>query len=114
MTAIHVPATDTPAALLNPETTADKRTRRYNVELERRGKRPKQTERVIPGLDVAALAAKYGGDPANTTQTRIGVFKVPIGISLDKWRCIRNVAVERFTKALEGQGWVIARIEVNL
>lgn len=100
-----------PPALLDPEPTADRRARQYNDALRRRGPKRKVTRRALPGLDVAALAAKYGaGDAQNTTQTRVGSFKVPIGISWDRWERYRNHAAERFLTALEQQGWQVAKL----
>jgi len=67
------------------ETTAAKRVRRYNARPRRR------TPTLEPrGLDVAALAARYGGDAQNTTQVRVGVFRVPIGVSWDRWTRYRD------------------------
>ncbi len=102
--------TDAPAALTNPEPTATKRVRRYADALRRRGKRAKVARRELPGLDVAALAAKYGGDAQNTTQTRVGTFKVPINITVSRWEQYRNYAAEKFLKALDAQGWQVARL----
>jgi hypothetical protein len=105
---------EAPPALLDRTTTAEKRIAGYNAALARRGKRPKQTRREIPGLDVAALAAKYGsGDAQNKTQTRIGTFKVPMGISWARWETYRNLAAARFLKALEDQGWQVDRLQVR-
>lgn len=112
MTASYSPPkpADIPPALLHPEPTADKRVRRYNDALKRRGRRPKVKTRALPGLDVAALAAKYGGDAQNTTQTRVGSFRVPIGISWSRWERYRNLAAEKFLKALEAQGWQVTKL----
>lgn len=95
-------------ALLDPETTEAKRIRAYNAALARRGPVEKVTERIIPGLDAAALQAKYGsGDAQNKTQIRIGAFKVPINVTVGVYERMRNYAAERFVKALEGQGYQI-------
>lgn len=102
---------EVPVALRNPEPTAEKRVRRYNAGRKSRVSVPKTAQVKAPALDVAALAAKYGGDPQNTTQTRIGTFKVPIGISIARWERIRNLAAEKFVTALKQQGWIISRIE---
>lgn len=100
-----------PPFLDAPETTAAKRIRRYTAALARRGRRPRQARREIPGLDVAALAARYGrGDAQNTAQVRIGTFRVPIGIGWSRWEAYRNLAATKFLAALEGQGWQVTRI----
>lgn len=100
-----------PPALRDPEKTADKRVRRYNEALGARGPRQKVTERVLPGLDVAALQRKYGGgDAQNRTTYRIGSFKVPINVTVGVYERMRNYAAARFVEALEGQGYVVARL----
>src|SRR5262245_51911728 len=109
---------DTPAALVaGVETTAAKRVRRYTARRRRR------TPTLEPrGLDVAALAARYGGlvsggaalrDAQNTTQVRVGVFRVPIGVSWDRWTRYRDHAAERFLRALDQQGWQVERLEAR-
>ena len=109
MTTSYSRPEDTPAALVaGVETTAAKRVRRYNARPRRR------TPTLEPrGLDVAALAARYGGDAQNTTQVRVGVFRVPIGVSWDRWTRYRDHAAERFLRALDQQGWQVERLEAR-
>lgn len=87
-----------PPALLSPEPTAEKMVRRYN----RSGHRP---GRAVPGLDPAALAHKYGGDPANTKQTIAGVFRVRLGASWDEYRRVRDRSLSIFCRVLEARGY---------
>ena len=97
-------------ALLDPIPTAEKRVERYNAAL-RNVQRPRVARRELPGLDIAALAAKYGGgDAQNRTQLRTGSFKVPIRCSRDRWERMRNHAAEKFLRALEGQGWQVSKL----
>lgn len=90
-----------PPALLDPEPTADRRIRRHN-EAVARGWRPPRT---APGLDVEALRAKYGGDPANALQTITGVFRVPLGATWDQYRRIRDRRLSVFLRVLEAKGY---------
>ena len=106
-------AADIPLPLADRETTSDKRLRQYRAALARRGRRPKQLRQELPGLDVAVLAARYGGDPANTTVQRVGSFKVPMGISTARWQRYRNLACEKFLAHLDATGFVVARIAVQ-
>lgn len=106
-------AADIPLPLAETETTSERRLRQYRAALKRRGPRAKQQTREIPGLDVAALAARYSGDPANTTTTTAGSFKVPMFISRDRWERYRNWACERFLQKLDASGFVVDRISVR-
>jgi hypothetical protein len=90
-----------PPALLDPTPTADKMVAAANAVL--RVRRPKR--RPLPGLDVAALAKRYGGDPANTQQTRTAVFRVPLGVSWDAYRAVRDRRIASFLKVLESKGY---------
>ena len=122
-----------PSALASPTPTADKRIKRYNdalaikrhneAVLARRNRKPlpKQLRKEIPGLDVAALAAKYGsGDAQNKPQVRIGTFKVPVW--QPGWDVVRfesafarqkRWACERFLGMLDGEGWDVKRVEIK-
>jgi hypothetical protein len=96
---------DTPAPLrVGVETTAAKRLRRWNAA-------PRRRTRDAPRLDrrtlAAVLATKYGGDAQNTTQVRVGAFKVPMGIGLARWERYRDEAAARFLRALDVQGWQV-------
>jgi hypothetical protein len=99
---------DTPAPLrVGVETTAAKRLRRWHAA-------PRQRTKGAPRLDArtlaAVLATKYGGDAQNTTQVRVGAFKVPMGIGLARWEAMRDRAAEKFLRALDAQGWQVSSL----
>jgi hypothetical protein len=89
-----------PPALLHPEPTADAAVRRHNEALRRHGPPPRDR-----GLDVAALSRRYGGDPASTVQTRVGVFRVPLGSTWEAYARLRDAALRRFSAELERRGY---------
>ena len=102
---------DTPAPLrVGVETTAAKRVRRWNAA-------PRRRAAALPPLDArtlaAVLAAKYGRDAQTVTQTRVGAFKVPMGIGMARWQRLRDHAAARFLHALDQQGWQVDSLTVR-
>lgn len=96
----------------NPEPTADYKVRKGQAELEekiRTGrielKRPEVGDVISKGIDVNSLKAKY--DPAKETGIRwlYGVYRVPIGISLDVLKAMDKEKVTTWISIMEKQGW---------
>lgn len=92
-------------ALKNPTPTADKRIRAFTERVRRTPRRQGPATRELPGLNVAALQAKYGADRAHLPRAISATFKVPVGCSTHHLETLKKEAFLRFCGQLMAMGW---------